>query len=99
MRDTNLRYLGYANETGESFKFIFPGFLTPSYVLAYGYCLADALYQALHWYFKNGQVIQSGIYKTFADALIFQCLASVLIPGNIIAIFVDATEERLKKMK
>ena len=23
-RETNLRYLGYANETGESFKFIFP---------------------------------------------------------------------------
>jgi fission process protein 1 len=23
-RDTNVRYLGYANEVGESFRFIFP---------------------------------------------------------------------------
>ena len=96
-RETNLRYLGYANETGESFKFIFPQFLGPSYAIAYGYCLGDALYKSLHWYFNNSEVISSGIYKTFADALIFQCFASVLIPGNIIAFIVERTEEKLKE--
>ena len=53
-RDTGLRYLGYANETGESFKFIAPQFLTPSYALAYGYCLGDGLYKGLHYYYDNG---------------------------------------------
>lgn len=98
-RDTGLRYLGYANETGESFKFIFPQFLTPSYAIAYGYCLGDALYKGLHWYFDNGEVVKSGLFKAFGDALIFQCFASVLIPGNIIAIFVETTDEQLKKVK
>ena len=98
-RDTGLRYLGYANETGESFKFIFPKLLRPSYTLAYGYCLSDALYKSLHFYFDHGQVFSSGLVKTFADAMIFQCFASVLIPGNIIAFFVENTEKKLHSMK
>lgn len=36
--------------------------------------------------------------KAFLDALVFQCFASVLIPGNIIAIFVEKTDEKLKDM-
>ena len=70
-RDTGLRYLGYANETGESFKFIFPQFLGPSYAIAYAYCLGDALYKSLHSYFDNGQMMSSGVLKAFVDALVF----------------------------
>ena len=48
-RDSLLRYLGYANEVGESFRYQFPRLVKPSYVVAFGYCLADAVtsgYQA-----------------------------------------------------
>ena len=41
-RDSLLRYMGYANEVGESFRYQFPRFVVPSYVVAFGYCLADA---------------------------------------------------------
>jgi len=40
-RDTPLRYLGYANEIGESFHGIVPKFYYPSYALAIGYVLGD----------------------------------------------------------
>ena len=42
-RDGPVRYLGYANEVGESFRYQFPRLVGPSYVVAFGYCLADAL--------------------------------------------------------
>jgi fission process protein 1 len=44
-------------------------------------------------------MMSSGVLKAFVDALVFQCFASVLIPGNIIAVFVETTDEKLKKMK
>lgn len=98
-RDTGLRYLGYANETGESFKFIAPQFLTPSYALAYGYCLGDGLYKGLHYFYDHDAQMSSGVVKAFGDALIFQCFASVLIPGNIIAWFVETSDEKIKEME
>ncbi|KAL7566997.1 hypothetical protein ACA910_019924 [Epithemia clementina (nom. ined.)] len=42
-RDSLLRYLGYANEVGESFRYQFPRLLVPSYVVSCGYCVADAI--------------------------------------------------------
>ena len=42
-RDGPVRYLGYANEVGESFRYQFPRLVGPSYVVAFGYCLADAM--------------------------------------------------------
>ena len=41
-RDSPLRFLGYANELGESFRYQFPRMVMPSYVVAFGYCIADA---------------------------------------------------------
>ena len=40
-RDTPLRLLGYANEVGESFRYVFPRLVVPSYAVAFGYVLAD----------------------------------------------------------
>ncbi len=42
-RETPLRYLGYANELGESFRSIVPRFVKPSYGLAFGYVLCDTV--------------------------------------------------------
>ena len=40
-RDTPVRLLGYTNEVGESFRYVFPKGVIPSYVIAFGYVLAD----------------------------------------------------------
>ena len=40
-RDTPVRLLGYANECGESFRYIFPKLVVPSYILSTGYCFCD----------------------------------------------------------
>jgi fission process protein 1 len=42
-RDSALRFMGYANEVGESFRYQVPRLVTPTYVLAFGYCAADAI--------------------------------------------------------
>jgi mitochondrial fission process protein 1 len=44
-------------------------------------------------------MMSSGVIKAFGDALIFQCFASVLIPGNIIAFFVETSDEKLKEVE
>ena len=41
-RDTPVRYLGYANEVGESFRHLFPRLVKPSYGVAFAYVFADA---------------------------------------------------------
>lgn len=40
-RDTPVRLLGYANEVGESFRYIAPWGVKPSYALAFTYVLCD----------------------------------------------------------
>ena len=41
-RDTGLRYLGYANEVGESFRHVVPKLVRPSYGVAFGYVFCDS---------------------------------------------------------
>ena len=41
-RDTPVRLIGYANEVGESFRYIAPGFVRASYGIAFAYCIADS---------------------------------------------------------
>lgn len=94
-RDSALRYLGYANEVGESFRYQFPGFVLPSYVIAFGYCFADATSSGHRTYnealLKNSPtaVLDSAV-STF-DSLIWQSLASVMIPGATINAIVRAS--------
>ena len=40
-RDTPVRYLGYANELGESFRPMVPKMVVPSYIVSFGYVVAD----------------------------------------------------------
>jgi len=42
-RHSLLRYMGYANEVGESFRYIFPSLVKPTYTLAFGYVFSDAI--------------------------------------------------------
>ena len=108
-RDSYFRYMGYANEVGESFRYQFPKLVRPSYILAFGYCAADAVSAGLKvqenfakhspsneagktndggvWINKKQSAI---LYSTF-DTLLWQCLASVMIPGAAINTIVKAS--------
>jgi len=51
LRETHLRYLGYANELGEAFKrFLHPSLYKFSYVMAAGYVLADSVDKGMRAY-------------------------------------------------
>jgi fission process protein 1 len=46
-RHSLLRYLGYSNELGESFRPIIPRLVVPSYLIAFGYVLGDTMDKAM----------------------------------------------------
>ncbi|KAH8067923.1 hypothetical protein JL721_7142 [Aureococcus anophagefferens] len=74
-RDTPVRFLGYANEIGESFKPMVPrAFYFGSYAVACTYVAADAK----HKFDADGDV-RHGV-----DALVWQALASVAVPGVVV---------------
>jgi fission process protein 1 len=94
-RDSALRYMGYANEVGESFRYQFPKLVIPSYVLAFGYCFADAVTSGHDVYQKaakkNSPTATLDSVVTTFDCLIWQSLASVMIPGATINAIVRAS--------
>jgi fission process protein 1 len=94
-RDSLLRYLGYANEVGESFRYQFPRFVVPSYAVAFGYCLADAGTAGSKAYESakkdNRPTAAADSIVSTADTLIWQCLASVFLPGLAINQIVKAS--------
>jgi fission process protein 1 len=104
-RDTPLRYLGYANELGESFRPLFRSLVLPSYMVAIGYCLADTADKTskAHQVHKetapaaavaNGDAAASSValadkvpvpvVHAFIDTLLWQGVASVMLPGLVI---------------
>ena len=90
-RDTPLRLLGYANEVGESFRYMYPRLVAPSYVLAFSYVFADTQDKATKQYRSDGQQMTKRLVTSSLDCLIWQTLASVLIPGFVIHKVVKAT--------
>lgn len=83
-RDSLLRYLGYANEVGESFRPVFPRYVVPSYVVAFGYVGCDTVSKIREKYTECRCITKAA--KTGLDAFIWQTLASVLIPGYTIRV-------------
>ena len=93
-RHSPVRYLGYANEVGESFRYQFPRFVVPSYMLAFGYCLADAGtsgYDTWHQVKDTSSNPRLDSLASTADVLLWQSLASVAIPGATINMIVRAS--------
>jgi fission process protein 1 len=95
-RDSPVRFLGYANEVGESFRYQFPRFVTPSYVLAFGYCFMDAASTGYdtwnsHNDRKTSRSREINTIVATSDTLLWQTLASVMIPGATINLIVKAT--------
>jgi mitochondrial fission process protein 1 len=103
-RDSPLRYAGYANEVGESFRYQFPRFVVPSYAIAFGYCFADAAttgWKAYRKEIKNDGSGDKGALRHATvgafDTLLWQSLASVAIPGACINILVKAARFSVQK--
>ncbi|XP_067406306.1 mitochondrial fission process protein 1 [Emydura macquarii macquarii] len=83
-RDTWVRYLGYANEVGESFRAIVPVSLVwASYGVATAYVTADAVDKgkkaAVAWEDDVGKTTRVAV--AVVDTFVWQALASVAIPG------------------
>ncbi len=81
-RDSLLRYAGYANEVGEAFRPIYPKYVVPSYVAAFTYVGADAVHKSYLSQSRGDSVSQTA--RIGFDVLLWQTLASVLIPGKVI---------------
>ncbi|XP_067163143.1 mitochondrial fission process protein 1 [Apteryx mantelli] len=83
-RDTWVRYLGYANEVGESFRAIVPvSVVWATYGMATVYVTADAIDKgkkaAVAHAHNPGKTTQVGV--AVVDTFVWQSLASVAIPG------------------
>uniref|UniRef100_A0A0B6Y8F5 Mitochondrial fission process protein 1 n=1 Tax=Arion vulgaris TaxID=1028688 RepID=A0A0B6Y8F5_9EUPU len=102
-KDSYFRYLGYANEVGESFRLLIPLSLVKlSYVVASCYVVADSVDKGyLMW--KKPTLDQETKYRQTAiattDTLIWQGLASVAIPGFTINRICWMTNQILKKFR
>lgn len=83
-RDTWVRYLGYANEVGESFRALVPKALVwATYGVATAYVTADAADKGrkaaeLN---KGSPGRTKGVTVAVIDTFVWQALASVAIPG------------------
>jgi len=87
-REIPLRYLGYANEVGESFRYQFPKLVTPSYAVAFSYCFLDAA--NLLRKVDDSEPLSKKV-AAFGDTLLWQTLASVVVPGGVINVLVKAS--------
>ena len=117
-RDSPLRFLGYANEIGESFRYQFPKLVVPSYVVAFGYCTADAAtsgYNAWSTFNTTKNEDDATMSTTMSttttttrtqslettratlDTLLWQCFASVTIPGVTINLIVKASRWAVRR--
>ena len=94
-RNTMLRYLGYTNELGESFRPIFPKFVIPSYIISFGYVFCDTADKTLKAKKEAEQLDPRlrtiHVVESAVDTLVWQSLASVIIPGITIHKIVDVT--------
>jgi fission process protein 1 len=90
-RKTWVRYLGYANEVGEAFGPIYPKYVRPSYFVAFGYVGCDTVDKT--WKAYNSKSCDSKqVVTTAFDTLLWQTLASVLIPGQVIRLIASTTQ-------
>lgn len=84
-RDSWVRYLGYTNEVGESFRHILPRFVLPSYGISFCYAFGDAFDKARRanqlYSDKGNGLRRANVLSAGLDTMLWQTLASVLIPG------------------
>uniref|UniRef100_U5EHF3 Mitochondrial fission process protein 1 n=1 Tax=Corethrella appendiculata TaxID=1370023 RepID=U5EHF3_9DIPT len=100
-RDTPIRYLGYANEIGEAFRPIIKKiFVHATYGVAVSYVLTETSYKSKIQYDKpepEGGFRSAAILS--GDILLWQMLASVIVPGFTINRICWLTKKAVKVSK
>ncbi|CAH0758454.1 unnamed protein product [Diatraea saccharalis] len=97
-RDTWVRYLGYANEVGEAFRPVVPSALVRfSYGLAFSYVVADTMDKGVKMFVEDGR--PRNVMKASGDALLWQTLASIILPGITINRLCAYSGRALNKFK
>jgi len=95
-RDSPLRYVGYANECGESFAAWLPPIGVPAtYGIAALYVLADTFDKAIKA--NNEKGLKEGVIVGL-DTVTWQMLASVFWPGSFIRVMVNASTLLVSKL-
>jgi len=94
-RDTFVRYVGYANEVGEALRPVYPKVVRPSYGMAFGYVVADTLDKVGKK--RADQAPMEDVVRSGVDCLLWQTLASVLIPGKVINVVTAGSAKALAK--
>ncbi|KAK4321717.1 hypothetical protein Pmani_007514 [Petrolisthes manimaculis] len=80
-RDTPIRLLGYANEVGEAFRALTPiWFVRSTYGVASCYVVADT-YDKANKMSKQPGASKRAVTHAALDTLVWQALASVMVPG------------------
>ncbi|XP_046385108.1 mitochondrial fission process protein 1 isoform X2 [Ischnura elegans] len=100
-RDTPVRLLGYANEIGEAFRpLVKKLWVHASYGVAITYVAADTFDKSRKTYkrpFPDDIIRKSEVAKVAVDTVVWQGLASVIIPGFTINRVCAGTLYLLKK--
>ena len=101
-RDSYVRYLGYANEVGESFRpLVHVNFVWATYAVASGYVIADSvdkMYRAKQAFVpQDEEHYMKRVLKAGADSLVWQSFASVIVPGITINRLVAMSGFMIKK--
>lgn len=101
-RDTPIRYLGYCNEVGESFRYQFPRFVVPSYIISFGYCFADSAQAGWKVWSSTSDDLsesqrQQESLRALVDTVVWQSTASVMVPGFTINCIVKATRWMVRR--
>lgn len=92
-RETPLRYLGYANEVGESFTAFLPSWGVPaSYAVAATYVMMDTVDKAKRTYDETNDLREAS--KIAIDTCAWQMLASIFWPGSFIRLVVAASSHQ-----
>uniref|UniRef100_A0A069DNA2 Mitochondrial fission process protein 1 n=1 Tax=Panstrongylus megistus TaxID=65343 RepID=A0A069DNA2_9HEMI len=97
-RDTPIRYLGYSNEVGESFRSVMDvKWVWLSYGVASAYVLADTISKSSAARRHSIEAKNINALKTGIDVLLWQGFASVAIPGFVINRICAGTNYILKR--
>ena len=77
-RDSPVRLFGYANEVGESFRYIFPRIVLPSYILSISYVCCDAIDKGylqykigIKLYILDNYLMTKNIFYSFFHSIIW----------------------------
>ena len=101
-KDSYLRYLGFSNEIGESFRKVTPRyFVIFTYVLEFGYFIGDTVHKG-HKAYNDPTPVENKkmhVIKHSTYTILWQFFATCLIPPLCINIAVSITHNFLSKRK